>query len=246
MEEAYRRLAAWTRFWLDHRRVPGSSLAYYQHGNDSGWDNATSFDPQRIVESADLAAYLVLQLRELADLAASLDAPAESADWQRAADQMYRDLVGHLWTGQRFRTRAALTGESWTSDSLLELMPIILGAELDHDIARQVAQRIGAHLTAYGLATEQPDSPHYASDGYWRGPVWAPATVLIEDGLRRAGYTALANDISDRFRALCEKSGFAENFDAQTGAGLRDRAYTWTASAYLILAAAHQHRRSSA
>ena len=52
--------------------------------------------------------------------------------------------------------------------------------------------------------------------------------------------------ISDRFRALCEKSGFAENFDAQTGAGLRDRAYTWTASAYLILAAAHQHHRSSA
>jgi len=246
MQEAYRRLAAWTRFWLDHRRAPGRGLAYYQHGNDSGWDNATSFDPQRIVESADLAAYLVLQLRELADLAALLGAPAESADWQRAADQMYRDLVGHLWTGQRFRTRAALTGESWTSDSLLELMPIILGAELDHDIARQVAQRIGAHLTAYGLATEQPDSPHYASDGYWRGPVWAPATVLIEDGLRRAGYTALANDISDRFRALCEKSGFAENFDAQTGAGLRDRAYTWTASAYLILAAAHQHRRSSA
>ncbi len=246
MGQAYRRLAAWTSFWLDHRRAPGSGLAYYQHGNDSGWDNATSFDPQRIVESADLAAYLVLQLRELADLAALLDAPAESADWQRAAEQMYRDLVDQLWTGRQFRMRAALTGDSWTSDSLLELMPIVLGAELDRDIARRLAQRIGAHLTAHGLATEQPDSPHYTSDGYWRGPVWAPATILIEDGLRRAGYTLLANDISDRFRALCEKSGFAENFDAQTGAGLRDRAYTWTASAYLILAAAHQDRRSSA
>jgi glycogen debranching enzyme len=245
MREAYRRLAAWTRFWLDHRRAPGSGLAYYQHGNDSGWDNATSFDPQRVVESADLAAYLVLQLRELADLAALLDAPTESADWRRTADRMYRDLVAHLWTGRRFRTRDALTGDSWTSKSLLELMPIVLGAELDHDIAERVAQRIGAHLTAHGLATERPDSPHYTSDGYWRGPVWAPATVLIEDGLRRAGYTALANDISDRFRALCEKSGFAENFDAQTGAGLRDRAYTWTAGAYLILAAEHQDRRSS-
>ena len=69
-----------------------------------------------------------------------------------------------------------------------------------------------------------------------------PATVLIEDGLRRAGHTALADDISARFRALCETSGFAENFDALTGAGLRDRAYTWTASSYLLLAAAQEER----
>jgi hypothetical protein len=31
------------------------------------------------------------------------------------------------------------------------------------------------------------------------------------------------------------------NFDVYTGVGLRDRAHTWTASAYLIRAAAH-HR----
>ena len=36
---------------------------------------------------------------------------------------------------------------------------------------------------------------------------------------------------------------FAENFDALTGVGLRDRAYTWTASAYLMLAAAYLRRR---
>ena len=55
---------------------PGSGLPHYQHGNDSGWDNATTFDPDRVVETADLAAFLVLQLRELADLAAELgDAP---------------------------------------------------------------------------------------------------------------------------------------------------------------------------
>jgi hypothetical protein len=34
---------------------------------------------------------------------------------------------------------------------------------------------------------------------------------------------------------LCAASGFAENFDAMTGAGLRDRAYSWTAAAYLAL-----------
>ncbi|GAA2766632.1 hypothetical protein GCM10010103_56730 [Streptomyces paradoxus] len=33
-----------------------------------------------------------------------------------------------------------------------------------------------------------------------------------------------------------------QNFDALTGKGLRDRAYTWTASSYLLLAEAHAHR----
>ena len=125
-------------------------------------------------------------------------------------------------------------------------MPIVLGERLPREVAERLAERIASHLTPYGLATEHPDSPHYEPDGYWRGPIWAPATVLVEDGLRRAGHTGLADDISHRFRSLCETSGFAENFDALTGAGLRDRAYTWTASGYLLLAGDHHARASAA
>jgi glycogen debranching enzyme len=121
-------------------------------------------------------------------------------------------------------------------------MPVVLGEHLPGDVSSTLADHIKAHLTPYGLATELPASPHYLADGYWRGPIWAPATVLIEDGLRRAGHERLADDISARFRALCETHGFAENFDALTGKGLRDRAYTWTASSYLLLAEAHAHR----
>ncbi len=67
--------------------------------------------------------------------------------------------------------------------------------------------------------------------------------VLIEDGLRRAGRCRPADEVSARFRRLCEASGFAENFDARTGEGLRDRAYSWTAAAYLILCADAETRR---
>ncbi|MEV1169301.1 hypothetical protein [Nonomuraea sp. NPDC049784] len=111
-----------------------------------------------------------------------------------------------------------------------------------HTVYTALATRIESHLTAFGPATEYPDSEHYQDDGYWRGPIWTPSTVLIEDGLHRAGHIALADEISARFGRLCEQSGFAENSDARTGEGLRDRAYTWTASAYLILAAAHEQR----
>lgn len=83
---------------------------------------------------------------------------------------------------------------------------------------------------------EHRDSPAYDSNGYWRGPVWAPSTMIVVSGLLAAGEEKLARTIAARFCRMCAKSGFAENFDALTGEGLRDRSYTWTSSVLLILA----------
>jgi glycogen debranching enzyme len=245
LAEIYRRLARWTDFWLTARRAPGAALPHYQHGNDSGWDNATTFDPERVIVTADLAAFLTLQLRELAVLATELDLPDEARRWTRTADATQAAMLDELWTGERFVARGVDTAQTWSTSSLLDLMPMALGEHLPEHIGKTLATRIESHLTSYGLATELPTSPHYLSDGYWRGPIWAPATVLIEDGLRRAGHDRLADEISARFRALCETHGFAENFDALTGTGLRDRAYTWTAAAYLLLTEAHTLRHTA-
>lgn len=245
LTEMYLQLERWTQFWRDTRTVPGQLLSHYQHGNDSGWDNATTFAEDRVVETADLAAFLALQMRELAALAAVLGRSDDAARWSAAAQQTSDAMLSALWIGDRFVARAAGTSRTWDSASLLDLMPIVLGMDLPERVRSSLAERIQAHLTPYGLATERISSEHYRADGYWRGPIWAPATILVEDGLRRAGFSELADEISARFRRLCEKSGFAENFDAQSGAGLRDRAYTWTASAYLILAAAYERRRAS-
>ncbi|MFJ9903185.1 amylo-alpha-1,6-glucosidase [Streptomyces sp. NPDC101152] len=245
LAEAYDRLTRWTEFWLTARRAPGAGLPHYQHGNDSGWDNATTFDPERVVVTADLAAFLILQMRELANLATELGRTAEADRWASSATETQTALLDQLWTGDRFVARSAATGDTWSSASLLDLMPVVLGEHLPGEVSSALADHIKAHLTPYGLATELTTSPHYLADGYWRGPIWAPATVLVEDGLRRAGHHRLADDISARFRALCETHGFAENFDALTGTGLRDRAYTWTASSYLLLAEAHAHREGS-
>ncbi|MFL6079035.1 MAG: amylo-alpha-1,6-glucosidase [Ornithinibacter sp.] len=233
-------LSRWTTFWTEHRRRPGHAIPYYQHGNDSGWDNSTTFDVDRVVESPDLAAFLVLQLEVLADLADELDRP--SAAWRTQREELLAALLDELWTGSHFVARGALSGRVSTSSSLLTLMPLVLGKRLPAPVLEALADGIRAHLTEHGLATEPTGSQHYEDDGYWRGPIWAPSTALIEDGLRTGGFTDLADAVSARFRALCERSGFAENFDARTGAGLRDRAYTWTAAVYLILAADHARR----
>lgn len=235
-------LARWSRFWLSARRRPGHALPYYQHGNDSGWDNSTTFDVDRVIESPDLAAFLALQLDVLADLSDELDRPA--TEWRESRDLVLHALLDQLWTGTEFVAVGALTGRPSTATSLLNLLPLVLGDRLPYDIRSRMVDRLQDHLTAHGLATEPVTSSHYEDDGYWRGPIWAPSTAIVENGLRRSGFEALADVVSARFRGLCEGSGFAENFDARTGEGLRDRAYTWTAAVYLLLAADHVQRTS--
>jgi len=54
--------------------------------------------------------------------------------------------------------------------------------------------------------------------------------------LKACGEHELARKIAKRFCLTCVQSGMAENFDALTGKGLRDRAYTWTSSIFMLMA----------
>jgi hypothetical protein len=60
--------------------------------------------------------------------------------------------------------------------------------------------------------------------------------MIITEGLEAAGEKAVAQDIRRKFCEMAARSGMAENFDAVTGAGLRDPGYTWTSSVFLIFA----------
>lgn len=232
LREIFAGLSAWTRFWLDARRMPGSNLPYYQHGNDSGWDNSTAFDFDRTIESPDLAAFLLVQLDVLARLAEELG--ESRLEWDAEAAVLKDALVGELWRGDCFVARGVTSGVDSKRTSLLTLLPLLASPLLPPQYVAPMVEGVAHMLTRFGPATQLVESTEYEPDGYWRGPIWAPSTMLIEDGLRRAGAEELANDVSARFRRLCERSGFAENFDALTGVGLRDRAYTWTASVYLV------------
>ncbi|MDF2992440.1 MAG: glycogen debranching enzyme [Microbacterium sp.] len=242
----YGRLSRWSQFWLNHRTAPGCSLPHYQHGNDSGWDNSTTFDHDRVVVAPDLAAFLAVQLDVLAHLATELDkGDLETTRWARERDRVEQALLSDLRDDHGFFAVGARNGRISKRSSLLNLLPILAGRRLPAELIDTLAAGIRDHLTAWGPATQRPDTEEYESDGYWRGPIWAPSTMLIEEGLRAAGVTDLADTINQRFRALCEASGFAENFDALTGEGLRDRAYTWTASVYLVFAHDHVDRTLS-
>lgn len=232
-------LERWTQWWLTERVAPGRRLPHYLHGNDSGWDNSTVFLSGVPVESPDLAAHLVVQMDVLAEIAAENGAVEAAARWTVESQRLLDALLEELWEGDRFTAVHTPTGRRVDSASLLLSMPLVLGERLPPEVFSALADRLetGGYRTPWGVATEPVDSPHFDPDGYWRGPVWAPATHLLVDGLRRGGATALAGDLADRFCRLVARSGSAENFDPLTGAGNRDGALTWTASTFLVLAA---------
>ena len=93
----------------------------------------------------------------------------------------------------------------------------------------------GRFLTDYGLATESLRSPFYNPDGYWRGPVWAPVMMIMIDALHHTGDTEFAESLSAKYLNLVHTGGLAENFDAKTGKGLRDKEFAWTSAVFLIL-----------
>jgi hypothetical protein len=223
-------------WWMRYRRMEGHRLPYYLHGNDSGWDNSTMFARGVPLEAPDLAALLVVQMDVLGELAGELGEGDEADQWRERADRLFDALMEELWCGDRFVARLANDSSPVESQSLIPWLPLILGDRLPAEVRGSLKRGMEGHLTEWGLATERMDSPNYIADGYWRGPIWAPSTFLAVAGLDRAGYPDLADTVAERFCRLCDRSGFAENFDALTGEPLRDKAYTWTASVFLLLA----------
>lgn len=236
VETMYASLGKQVDWWMTFRRMEGHRLPYYLHGNDSGWDNSTMFARGVPLEAPDLAAFLIIQMDVLAELAQGLGRGDEVSQWEKRADVLFGALTGELWCGDHFVARLAKDGSPVESRSLVPWLPLILGDRLPGDVRDCLRRGIESHLTEWGLATEKVDSPGYVADGYWRGPIWAPSTFLAVAGLDRSGHSELADTIAERFCRLCDKSGFAENFNALTGEPLCDKAYTWTASVFLLLA----------
>ena len=255
LKEVYGMLKGVERYWRVHRMIDGWPLPYYSHGNDSGWDNATVFDGGCPVTSPDLPAYLILLYEALEDIAGRLGSAGregpecragegaagenEARVWRERGERMKGHLIERLWDGKRFRSWDPVRRRRVESEfCLIDWMPVAAAHRLPGEIRDALAEHLvkGGHRTRFGLASEAPGSPEYRSEGYWRGPIWAPVMLLIADGLRRCGETKAAGALARDFCEAVLKSGMAENFDALSGRGLVDPAFTWTSSVFLHFA----------
>ncbi|MBB6485948.1 amylo-alpha-1,6-glucosidase [Rhizobium lusitanum] len=232
-------------YWLRYARSSDDVLPCYFHGNDSGWDNSTFFAEGGPVMTPDLPVFLILACDVLATLLE--DDQQRQQEWRAKAERLQALLFRDLWTGETFRARLTDDpGRELPDQNLIQFMPLLLGERLPRDMAQKLVARLvdGGFITEWGPATESPMSPLYEDDGYWRGPIWAPTTMLLWDGLQKQGELELSRSISEKFCSVALRSGMAENFAAVSGMGLRDRAFAWTSAVYILLAASLSKMKS--
>ena len=238
LEEAYARLSAVTRWWFERRDRDGNGLAEYDHGNDSGWDNSTAFLMLPPVETPELQAYLAVQMDVLADVAEKLGRADESAAWRERAKTLAAKTEKLLFDDKgRPLVRQVATGKTASPPTLQTRLAMLAGDLFSEKVRRELSREVReeGYGMGHSLASE-PRSEWFRRNGYWRGPVWAPAVMLAVDGLRACGDEDFAREAAREFCDTASKSKFAENFDPISGEPLCDPAYTWTASVFLVLA----------
>jgi putative isomerase len=239
LQEVYGPLSRWTNWYFKFRADPDTGLPKYDHGNDTGWDNATVFRNGPFAETPDLASFLVIQMDTLAEVAHRLGNEAESKQWKLRADDLLKQLLAAYWKNGHFIALRGFDHSVIESDSLLLYIPMVLGKQLPAEVRSAMItdlKKDGAFLTSNGLATERLTSPYYQTKGYWRGPIWAPSTMIIAEGLDTAGDTEFARELRLRFCRMAARNGFSENYDAVSGMPQDDPSYTWTSSVFLIFA----------
>lgn len=239
LKEAYGPISLCTNFWFKYRDFNKNGLPEYHHCNDA-WDNATLFDIGMPIESPDICAFLIQQMDILAEISIKIGKAEDAKSWKSRADTLLYHMVKNLWDGNQFRAKRMDDGQYISeSQSLLLYMPIILGNRLPVEIKNKIIQKLKADdgmLTNIGLPSENIHSKLYLADSYWRGPVWAPPTLLVVDALYNCGEKELAKEIARRFCDNCVIHGFDENYDPITGIGLKDKSMPWSAAIFMILA----------
>jgi len=240
LKEIYNPLSRWVDYWWIYCDLDKNGMPSYRHGNESGWDNATPYDQKCPIEGADLAAYLYVDAKILAEIAEKIGKPEDAKKWNEKANKQLKDLLANSVVNNRFVSKHERTNKFEPSQSLINYLPLIMGNNLPKNIVDTMLSDLSVgkgFLTCCGLASENTNSPKYTADGYWRGPIWGPPNYMIFNSLIELGKPELAKDLAQRY---CDNMNlnpqFSENCDALTGKSYQVPGLGWPAAAYILMA----------
>jgi glycogen debranching enzyme len=221
------------QWWLD-TCVAADGLPEYDHPYSSGLDDSPVFDTDLPVATPDLAAYLAVQDRQLADLLTRLgDEPAAVRHRARAADSE-RALL-RLWDADHERFAARGAHGRVAAHTVVDLLPLLTGT-LPHKVAHALVAELSdpkAFGSPFRVPTVAVGDPAFNGDRMWRGPVWVNTNWLLIEGLLASGYAAQAVQLAHRTLAMVAAAGGAfEYYHPVTGlrAGRAAPAFAWTAA----------------
>lgn len=233
INDVYNWIKKQVMYYIKYKDSNKDGIFEYFHGNDSGQDNSSIFRYQVPVDSPDLTAYIIKSMDFLAELAEKLE-NGESDYWKELSENTFNKFIDYFFVNDRPVARKSFDGEIIENGSIMPYISVILGDKLPKNILNNLVSDIkNNYITDYGVSTESLNSKFYEGDAYWRGPIWAPSTYIMLEGLKDCGEFDLAKDLAKKFCNMVKENGFAENFNAKTGEGLRDKSFCWTASIFI-------------
>jgi len=176
-----------------------------------------------------------LGMRSLARLLEGTE--PEATEFNREADRTISALLSKCWDEDAgiFFDLSGIAETPVKMVTISSLMPLILD-----DIPRYYVERLVKKWVSspdhfwlpYPIPSVpasnpkfQPGNPH----GFiWRGPTWINTNWFLSHGLRRHGYSELADTMVTRSQDAVEKSGFREYYDPYTAEGLGARNFGWS------------------
>ncbi|MBV9886120.1 MAG: trehalase, partial [Acidobacteria bacterium] len=197
----------------DCAHAGGASLSadYYKGDRsmrESGYDISFRFGPYGVATHhyapVCLNSLLYKSEEDLARMADMLGKNKESAEWHERAKKRKDAIQKYLWNAQHgmFFDYDFTTQKQSTYEYVTTFLPLWTGLATKEQAAA-VVKNIGIFERPGGLMM----SP-YETGGQWDAPyAWAPNQLMADDGIRRYGFTDVADRVSLEFL-----SNVLENF----------------------------------
>lgn len=257
LRKMYPIMVKYYNWWYDRRDIDGNQICEYGATDntreaaawESGMDNAIRFDDAEMLstpigqgvlnqESVDLNAYLILESEILKRVADELGEEFEPRGISREQFRAYfYNPVDSFFFDRK------VGGGAWI-DSVKgceAYTPIWTGIASREEVKAMLATLENEALFSTYIPFPTAANNHHKVeiDGYWRGSIWLDQTYFAISGLRRYGYSEMADSYTEQLFANLEgATGTAplfENYNPNSGEGLRARHFSWTAAHLLML-----------
>ena len=191
-------------------------------------------------------ALLVMADEDLAEISRLVGADPEP--FRERAATMAAEIDAVLWddTAAVYADFDVRAGALVPARSAAGLAPLAAGVPDPARAARMVDRLADSRVAVgewFAVTSQSGDEPGFEPTRYWRGPIWPILNWVLQRGLDRYGYGALAEDVRLAMLALAEQSGLWEHYSPVTGAGHGGDNFAWTAGLVLDILAIERDRK---
>jgi len=148
--------------------------------------------------------------------------------------QRTEDALQYMYDEEthQYYSRDFITHKRLKNPTLATFMPLYAGT-ITHKRAEELVELLTNHKE-YWLHHPVPSvplsDPYFNTLCYWQGPTWVNTNWLIIDGLKRYGFTEIAEELIQKTVDMVARAGAFEYFSPLDGKGLGAPDFSWTAA----------------